>query len=129
MKGVDVLAVMDTLADGFIRNEGTDCAYISCKTETKPSDGTPIGNAFGELREARAAVAELIEAAQAYAEAESALANREFHGINAESIDRLQPRVHDARRDLESALARVTGDSSPPPRDMQAEYQGANDGR
>lgn len=62
-----------------------------------------------ESNEARAAVAELIEAADAYAEAEAALANREIEGINAESIDRLQPRVHAARRDLEVALARVKG--------------------
>lgn len=62
-----------------------------------------------DIREARAAVAELIEATEAYAEAEAALAGRELEGINAESIDRLQPRVHATRRDLESALARVRG--------------------
>lgn len=58
---------------------------------------------------ARDAVAELIEVAEEYADAEAALANREIEGINAQSIDRLQSRVYAARRDLESALARVKG--------------------
>lgn len=53
----------------------------------------------------------MIEAVEAYVEAEAALSNREIGGINAQSIDRLQPRVHAARRDLDSALARVRGDS------------------
>lgn len=50
-------------------------------------------------------VMELIEAATAYVDAEESLANRECMGINAESHDRLQPRVHAARRDLRAALA------------------------
>ncbi|WP_312321215.1 hypothetical protein [Stenotrophomonas sp.] len=85
---VDVLAVMDS------------------KIRDAEQDGK---TSAVQMREARAAVAELIEAAEAYAEAEAALANRETDGINAESIDRLQPRVHAARRDLDAALARVRG--------------------
>jgi len=89
MSGVDVLAVMDAVQ--------------------RRLDDSFGNHSFPEFERSRAAVAELIDAAEAYAEAEAALANRELHGINAESIDRLQPRVHDARRDLEFALARVTG--------------------
>lgn len=52
-------------------------------------------------------VVALIEAARAYAAAEEALANREYMGINAESHEKLQPRVHAARRDLDAALANL----------------------
>jgi hypothetical protein len=62
-----------------------------------------------DLEDAYGAVVDLIEAVEAYAKAEAALANREIEGMNAESLDRLQPRVHAARLDLENALARVKG--------------------
>ena len=90
-RGVGVLAVMDAAARSL---------WI---------EGQPVNAHAADLISARDAVAEMIEAAEAYAEAEAALAGRELEGINAESLDRLQPRVHAARRDLESALARVRG--------------------
>ncbi|WP_312321311.1 hypothetical protein [Stenotrophomonas sp.] len=94
---VNVLEVMDRearVANAYRLESGAD---------------TLAADAAEDAAEAIAAVAELIEAAEAYADAEAALANREIEGINAESIDRLQPRVHAARRDLDSALARVRG--------------------
>ncbi len=98
-RGVDVLAVMDR-CQSYV----DDAAGFP--EQFKPS---VVKRDQSDLNEARAVVAELIEAAEAYAEAEAALADRELEGINAESLDRLQPRVHAARRDLESALARVRG--------------------
>lgn len=62
------------------------------------------------IEEARAAVAELIEAAESYAEDEAALANRELAGINAEPHEKMQRRVHSAREQLDAALARVKGE-------------------
>lgn len=61
------------------------------------------------LNEAIAAFSGLIGASDGYVEAEAALANRELGGINVEPHENLQRRVHAARQDLESALARVNG--------------------
>lgn len=53
-------SLIDVLADGYLRNEGTNCAYVACRTDTKPNDGTDVGNAWGKLREARSTVIDLI---------------------------------------------------------------------
>lgn len=91
---VDVLAVLRRHAESHRASAGSD-AYSAQEAP--------------RLQYAVSVVAELIEAVEAYAEAEAALANREIKGVNAESLDRLQPRVHAARSDVERALARVKG--------------------
>lgn len=94
---VDVLAVME-LAYRHL-NGGTDSLSTA-----------EFVAAHAGMKEVRAAVAELIEAADGYAEAEAALANWELSGINAESQEKLQRRVHSARERLDAALAGVKGE-------------------
>lgn len=101
---------------------GKECHPGSFMTESKPPHGIFDRDNPYERTDRRVFVApctdcfvfrgdveSVIEAAEVYAEAEAAMANREINGINAESIDRLQSRVHAARHDLESVLARVKG--------------------
>lgn len=87
---VDVLAVMDEVAGKIWRADDSD----------------PI---LALADESRAAVAELIEAAEGYAEAEAALANRELAGINAEKQEKLLRRINGAREYFDAALALVKG--------------------
>lgn len=49
---------------------------------------------------------EILEALKEYLEAQDALDNREYHGINAEPHDTLMRRRNYARDDLDSALAK-----------------------
>lgn len=86
---VDVLAVMEDVGQVLC---GWGCVATARKIE-----------------DSHAAVAELIEAVESYAEAEAALANRELAGINAEPHEKLQRRVHSAREELDAALTRVRG--------------------
>lgn len=96
---IDVLAVMDTLADGYLRNEGTEYAFVTCRTNTKPGDGTDVGDAWGRIRAARAAVAELIAADKEYdaAKARRIKANNRFtSGERSDDAYREQARANHA---------------------------------
>lgn len=73
-------------------------------------------HSFPEFERSRAAVAELIEALKKIGNASSSESGCYYANLANIRIAR-------------AALARVTGVESPPTRDMQAEYQGANDGR
>ena len=67
------------------------------------------GNGADIVNEARAAVAELIEKAHEFFDAQEALDNRELMGPNADDHDKLMRRRNQARRELETVLARVGG--------------------
>lgn len=89
MSGVDVLEVLDRAAR--VLDLGKSHYTAACVTD------------------ARAAVAELIDASEAFYEAQTNMDNREYMGVNAEPHHKLQARLHDARRDFEAALSRVRG--------------------
>ena len=89
MSNIDVMAAMDS-------------ASINLFEVGRPADGR-------KLDAARAAVAELIDASEAFYEAQTNMDNREYIGVNAEPHHKLQARLHDARRDFEAALFRVRG--------------------
>lgn len=66
---VDVLAVMDYLTSRYIANRGTNHQFISCVTPEVFGDDeairkSQVGAGWLDLLEARAAVAELIDASR-----------------------------------------------------------------
>lgn len=105
MSGVDVLAVLDAVQ--------------------RRLDDSFGDHSFPEFERSRAAVAELAKCCDVTVKAFEEL------GRSNSVVDQLEAHRNCERALIEqkAALAMVTGESSPPIRDMQAEYQGANDGR
>jgi hypothetical protein len=102
---VDVLAVMDFLAQQYVANRGTCSQFICVVTPGVHGDddalrNDPVGAAWLDLFEARAAVAELIKAAD---------------GVDATHGPMLNPRAVTPKQRqialdrLRAALARVQG--------------------
>lgn len=137
-QAVDVLAVMDSVTQvcggddegqfsiaDIDEARATVARLIKAATALKLKYvGGSLADAVHESREAHAAVAELIRVLTEKAEAD---ADRIPGGqLRTIGMDLRSMRLE---KELTAALARVTGGASAPARDMQAEYQGANDGR
>lgn len=83
-------------------NEGASscCDHGACPIKARGEDDCPTCNPI-----ATPAKLDLLEAAQAYRDAQDALDNREYAGINAEPHEVLMRRRNAARDDLDAAIA------------------------
>jgi hypothetical protein len=121
MSAVDVLAVMDFLTGRYIANKGTDSQFISCITpQCFGTDAnlreSEYGAAWLDLAEARAAVAELIEAsadlAKAVREETAYLATTPYRALSSREMEAFDNRVIECTTRLDAALARITGEGA-----------------
>ena len=108
---VDVLAVLDAFA---AQNAMVCCGMHVGGGMDENGNGDPptcCNYPFTsyDLHTARAAVADLIEAANEFYKAQNNLDNHELAGINADPYENLMRRRNRARIGLEDALARCGG--------------------